>query len=569
MLFSGPVYITRIASAEENARLRAATWMKRSAMKFPSKQPRAALSLTTTLAIAFFTLSAVVLLISSGLQIVSNVQTQREAISNKQQLIAQEASRTVSNFIQGKFSVLATTVDLVDLIRAPAEEQKQILDSLLGSQPAFRQLVVLNAQNQEVAHGSRISLVAAGGLSGQLKGDILGQVKQGKRYISSVYFDPNSSEPLVLIAVPVRTALGDFQGALVAEVNLKFMWDLVDQIKVGETGYAYVVDKQGKLIAFSDAARVLKGEDISHVPAVSAFIQHPASARTTEVSIYPGITGETAMGTYIPLETPDWAVVTELPTEEANRAINQQVILSIGITLTAAILAGMLGMFVARRLAVPLVNLTGTAARITAGEMRLQAVVGGPRETASLAAAFNSMTAQLHQTMESLEQRVTDRTVDLQCALDEVEKRAREQEQLIEENRQQRETIREMSVPVLPVTSSTLVMPLVGALDTARLRLLQDQALRAIERAPIRTLILDITGVPLVDSQVAQGLLMVVQAARLLGTEVLLVGIRPEVAQAIVGLGMSLPGLRAYNDLQSALSRQPTNAAYKDAVLSG
>jgi rsbT co-antagonist protein RsbR len=126
-----------------------------------------------------------------------------------------------------------------------------------------------------------------------------------------------------------------------------------------------------------------------------------------------------------------------------------------------------------------------------------------------------------------------------------------------------------MSVPVLSVTSSTLVLPLVGALDTARLRLLQDQALRAIERAPIRTLILDITGVPLVDSQVAQGLLMVVQAARLLGTEVLLVGIRPEVAQAIVGLGMSLPGLRTYNDLQSALSRQVTNAAYKDAALSG
>src|SRR3954470_1690602 len=110
-------------------------------MKFPSKKPRAALGLTTTLAIAFFTLSAIVLLISSGLQIVSNVQTQREAISNKQQLIAQEASRTVSNFIQEKFSVLATTVELVDLIRTPAEEQKQILDSLLGSQPAFRQLV--------------------------------------------------------------------------------------------------------------------------------------------------------------------------------------------------------------------------------------------------------------------------------------------------------------------------------------------------------------------------------------------------------------------------------------------
>jgi rsbT co-antagonist protein RsbR len=535
-------------------------------MKFPSKKPRAAIGLTTTLAIAFFTLSAIVLLISSGLQIVSNVQAQRAAISNKQQLIAHDATRTVSAFIQEKFSVLETTVGLTDLVTASPKEQQQILDSLLGPQPAFRQLIVLNAQNQEVAHSSRISLVAAGGLSGQLKGDILAQIKQGKRYISSVYIDPDSSEPLVLIAVPATTALGDFQGALVAEVNLKFMWDLVDQIKVGETGYAYVVDRQGKLIAFSDTARVLRSENVSHVQAVSAFIQNPASARATEVSIYPGITGATVMGTYVPLETPDWAVVTELPWEEANRESNREVVLSIGITLTAAVLAGLLGMFVARRLAVPLVNLTGIATRITAGEMELQAVVGGPRETASLATAFNSMTAQLRQILGSLEQRVADRTVDLQRALDEGEKRAREQERLLAENRQQRETIREMSVPVLPVTDSTLVMPLVGALDTARLRLLQDQALRAIERAPIRTLILDITGVPLVDSQVAQGLMMVVQAARLLGTEVLLVGIRPEVAQAIVGLGMSLPGLRTYNNLQSALSRQSTNDTRKDAA---
>ena len=105
------------------------------------------------------------------------------------------------------------------------------------------------------------------------------------------------------------------------------------------------------------------------------------------------------MGTYVPLETPDWAVVTELPWAEANSAIYHAVLLSIGITVIAAVLAGLLGMLVARRLAVPLVKLTGMATRITAGEMELQAVVGGPRETASLASAFNSMTAQLRQTL--------------------------------------------------------------------------------------------------------------------------------------------------------------------------
>jgi rsbT co-antagonist protein RsbR len=104
-------------------------------------------------------------------------------------------------------------------------------------------------------------------------------------------------------------------------------------------------------------------------------------------------------------------------------------------------------------------------------------------------------------------------------------------------------------------------MPLVGALDSARMQLFRDQALQAIERRGARTLVLDITGVPVVDSQVAQGLLGVVQAARLLGAKVTLVGIRPEVAEAIVTLGLALPGLRTYSDLQSALSSEHANGA--------
>jgi rsbT co-antagonist protein RsbR len=67
--------------------------------------------------------------------------------------------------------------------------------------------------------------------------------------------------------------------------------------------------------------------------------------------------------------------------------------------------------------------------------------------------------------------------------------------------------------------------------------------------------VLDITGVPIVDSQVAKGFLEVVQAARLLGSEAILVGIRPEVAQTVVGLGLDLRAIRTFSDLQSALAR--------------
>jgi rsbT co-antagonist protein RsbR len=225
-----------------------------------------------------------------------------------------------------------------------------------------------------------------------------------------------------------------------------------------------------------------------------------------------------------------------------------------------------------------LLGLTGLAMTLAAGTlvpaMQQQIIVGGYVLTSltALMGILNASTAQnaldslrkARQTAESataaleganatLEQSVQHRTEQLQSALAEVEQRAATQLRMHEELESQREAIRELSVPVLPINRDTLVMPLVGALDTTRLLQLQEQALHAIEHSNARRLLLDITGVAVVDSQVAQGLVRVVEAARLLGTEVNLVGIRPEVAQAVVSLGMSLHGMRSYRDIFSAL----------------
>jgi rsbT co-antagonist protein RsbR len=153
-----------------------------------------------------------------------------------------------------------------------------------------------------------------------------------------------------------------------------------------------------------------------------------------------------------------------------------------------------------------------------------------------------------------LEERISERTAALQSALNEVETRARAQEQLLAENEKQRAIIREMSVPVIPVSEKILVMPLVGELDEERLEHFQQQALKALERYKVKFLVLDITGIPYVDSLVAERLLNVVQSSRLLGTDVILVGIRPEVAQTVVQLGLNLSGIRSFSSLQSALA---------------
>jgi GAF domain-containing protein/HAMP domain-containing protein len=385
-------------------------------MKTSTKIRRGPRSLTTTLAVAFLVLSVVVLLISSVLQAFSSITTQQQVIAGKLQLIAQAASQPVSSFIRDKFRALEIAAGRDSLPAKSPAEQKQILEGLLGTELAFRQLVALNTEDQPTAQASRLSQAMSGQFSDFFTDELFTQVKQGKEYISSVYIDPNTSEPLIFVAVPAKSALGDYEGTLAAEVNLKFMWDVVDQLKVGESGLAYVVDDQGNLLAFGDTARVLKGENVQNLQEVRQFVADPISANNGVTGIAPGILGTTVVGTYAPLGTPPWAVVTELPWEEAYRDVIQQILVSIVITIVVATLAGFAGAYLARRLARPLVSLTGTATRIADGEIELQAAVAGTSEVTSLATAFNSMTAQLRTFIGELEQRVAARTAQLRAS---------------------------------------------------------------------------------------------------------------------------------------------------------
>lgn len=159
----------------------------------------------------------------------------------------------------------------------------------------------------------------------------------------------------------------------------------------------------------------------------------------------------------------------------------------------------------------------------------------------------------LQEAQVALETQVTERTADLQQALVEVEQRSAEQARLIEENRHQREVIREISVPVLPVGEGILVVPLIGILDEERLDTVQQRSLKEITRTRAHRLIVDVTGLPFVDEQVAQGILEMIRSARLLGAQVILAGIRPEVAQALLHTGIALPQIQTVNNLHGAL----------------
>jgi PAS domain S-box-containing protein len=129
--------------------------------------------------------------------------------------------------------------------------------------------------------------------------------------------------------------------------------------------------------------------------------------------------------------------------------------------------------------------------------------------------------------------------------------RTRLQEEII---RAQDAALQELSTPLIPINDQVMIMPLIGALDARRTQLILQTLLEGISASGAEIAILDITGVPLVDTHVANALIQAAQAVSLLGAKVVLTGIRPEVAQTLVGLGVDLKGIVTSSTLQSGVA---------------
>jgi PAS domain S-box-containing protein len=119
--------------------------------------------------------------------------------------------------------------------------------------------------------------------------------------------------------------------------------------------------------------------------------------------------------------------------------------------------------------------------------------------------------------------------------------------------RMQHTLVQELSTPLIPISEQVVIMPLVGSVDSIRAQSVMETLLSGVENNRARVAILDITGVPVVDTQVANTLIRSAQAVRLLGARVILTGIGPEIAQTLVGLGVDLGGITTHSTLQTGI----------------
>src|SRR5207237_397457 len=133
--------------------------------------------------------------------------------------------------------------------------------------------------------------------------------------------------------------------------------------------------------------------------------------------------------------------------------------------------------------------------------------------------------------------------------------------------REQQEAIRELSTPVLQVRERLLILPIIGAIDPQRARQLTEQLLRGIRSNRAKVAVLDITGVPYIDSAVANHLVQTVEASRLLGATVIVTGLSPEIAQTLVNISVDLAKMTTVGDLQGGIEEAERLLGYKVVLM--
>jgi anti-anti-sigma regulatory factor/HAMP domain-containing protein len=267
-------------------------------------------------------------------------------------------------------------------------------------------------------------------------------------------------------------------------------------------------------------------------------------------------------------DTPYLAALDSLDQELQRQTEARSQAVSAQVEATTSLLAGVIvatiaalataGALLARSITGPLAQLVRAAERLAAGETAARAEVRGGGEIGALAGRFNAMAQALEERIayeQAARLQAQHASQAVAASKLELERSAAEQARLQGEViRAQQAALAELSTPLIPITDRVAVMPLIGAMDTARAQLVTETLLRGVQEHNARTVIIDITGVVVVDTQVASALVGAAEALRLLGARAVITGIRPEVAQALVGLGVDLSAIVTRGSLQAGIA---------------
>jgi len=351
------------------------------------------------------------LLISGAVGLYFSYQENKIALSSVQREKAIGAAARIEQFIRQIEQQLSYAA-LAQLGSQGMEQRRIEFLKLQRQVPAITDITHIDAKGREQLYESRLGMSVMG--SGA---DRSGEAAFKGARPEQTWFGPVSfrkeTEPYMSIAVRAK---GEAGAVTVADVNLKFIWDVVSRIKIGKKGKAYVVDGTGHLVADPDIGLVLRKTDLSKLPQVQWALRQGAEesiALEARDSL-----GAPVLTAYASIEPLGWKVFVEQSLDEVFSTLNAAILRSVALIAAGLLISALVAMWLARSMVRPIRTLQEGAARIGAGDLDQKIEIRTGDELEALANQFNQMSAQLRESYAGLERKVEERTVELQEALE-------------------------------------------------------------------------------------------------------------------------------------------------------
>jgi signal transduction histidine kinase len=356
-------------------------------------------------------LVSVGLLASGGISMYFAYRENTAALASLQHEKAIGASSRIEQYLRHVTQQLSYAA-LPQIDAADLELRRVEFLKLLRQAPEVTDISMLDANGREQIAVSRLGMdVVASGKDRSQEAAFV-NAKTGQPWYGPVYFR-KETEPYMTVALRSGGAKGP---VTVAEMNLKFIWDVVSRIKIGDKGKAYVIDRSGLLVADPDIGLVLRKTsmaDLVHVKAAAGVRSADEPAMLSH-----DLAGTRVLTSMAPIDPVDWQVFVEQPVAEVYAKLNNSILLTIGLLVGGLVVSALAAGALARSMVRPIRTLDEGARRIGAGDLDQKIVVRTGDELEGLADQFNYMTGQLRESYAGLERKVEQRTGELTEALE-------------------------------------------------------------------------------------------------------------------------------------------------------
>ncbi|MBI5275592.1 MAG: HAMP domain-containing protein [Burkholderiales bacterium] len=337
-------------------------------------------------------LVTLVLLAASALAFWFFGRQNEEQLTALQREKAAAAAMRIELYVKGIEREMGWTT-LPKAQEADVAQRKLEFLKLLRQVPAVTDVSWIDAQGRERLRMSRLQMDREESGTDVSTAPFFRAARPGQPFFGPVYFRKETEPYMTIASRPADPA----EGVVAADVNLKFVWDVVTQIRVGRTGVAYVVDSAGNLVAHPDISLVLQKTSMPQQPVEAGhFVRN--------------LQGHQVLSASAPVPGLGWNVFVDLPREEALGPLYQLAWQALVLVVLALALSVAASVFLARRMVRPIRELEAGARDIGAGRLDRSIEVRTGDEVEALATQFNTMTSQLRESYATLEDKVEQRT---------------------------------------------------------------------------------------------------------------------------------------------------------------